>query len=228
MIQVSNIHKRFGDQVVLDGVSFEVADKEIVVILGPSGTGKTVLLKIIAGLIKPDAGDVFFDGKSLQKMGPKEISELRRQIGFVFQNSALFDSLNVYKNIGIAIEEHTGWRREKRYDRVHQILEIIGLTGKEKLLPKDLSGGMMKLVAIGRALALDPTYLFYDEPTAGLDPIMKARIIELIVSFRDYFHKSGIVVTHDLETAQGIGSRLLMLKYGKIEKITTIEKERYE
>lgn len=228
MIRVSNIHKRFGDQVVLDGVSFEVTDEEVVVILGPSGTGKTVLLKIIAGLIKPDAGDVFFDGKSLHPMKPNELYQLRQQIGFVFQNSALFDSLNVYKNIGIAIEEHTGWCREKRCNRIHQILEIIGLTGKEKFMPKDLSGGMMKLVAIGRALALDPPYLFYDEPTVGLDPIMKTRIIELIASLRDHFHKSGIVVTHDLETAQAIGSKILMLKYGKIEKITKIEKERYE
>ncbi len=228
MIKVAEIHKKFGDQVVLAGVSFEVAEKEIVVILGPSGTGKTVLLKIIAGLISPDAGEIFFNGKSLYQMASDEIYELRKKIGFVFQNSALFDSLRVDENIGIAIEEHTDWKREKKRERINQILKIIGMSGKERLYPRDLSGGMMKLVGIGRALALDPAYLFYDEPTVGLDPIMKSRIAELIVSFRDHYQKSGIVVTHDLETARLIGSKLYMLKSGKIEEISTIEREKYE
>ena len=228
MIKVHNIHKSFGDQVVLDGVSFDVPQKEIVVILGPSGTGKTVLLKILVGLLKPDSGEVFFDGKPLHQLPTNEIYELRQQIGFVFQSSALFDSLRVAENIGIAIDEHTDWKREKKKVRINQILKIIGLEGKEKLRPRDLSGGMMKLVGIGRALALDPPYLFYDEPTVGLDPIMKSRITELILSLRDKYQKSGIVVTHDLETARLIGSEVYMLKSGKIEKITTIAKEKYE
>jgi phospholipid/cholesterol/gamma-HCH transport system ATP-binding protein len=228
MIKVCDIHKSFGDLIVLDGVSFEVGDEEIVVILGPSGTGKTVLLKIIAGLIKPDAGKVFFNGQCLQEMRPAEIYELRKRIGFVFQGSALLDSLTVYENIKLTLEENTNWQLARQEERINRILEVIGLTGKEKLLPKDLSGGMMKLVAIGRALALDPPYLFYDEPTVGLDPIMKARITELIVTFRDSYQKSGIVVTHDLDAARKLGSKIYMLKLGKIAEIETIEKEKYE
>jgi phospholipid/cholesterol/gamma-HCH transport system ATP-binding protein len=228
MIKVGEIFKSFGSHAVLNGISFVVPDNEIVVILGPSGTGKTVLLKIITGLIKPDAGTVFFDGKPLNQMKPDEIYELRKQIGFVFQGSALFDSLSVYENIGIAIEEHANWKREEKNARINQILRVIGMQGKEHLRPKDLSGGMMKLVGIGRALALDPPYLFYDEPTVGLDPIMKSRIIDLIVSFRDQYKKSGIVVTHDLETAKLVGSQLYMLKFGKIDKILSVEKEQYE
>ena len=228
MIKVKNIFKSFGDHVVLNDVSFDVPDKEIVVILGPSGTGKTVLLKIIVGLLKPDSGEVFFDEKPLHRLSLNEIYELRQQIGFVFQSSALFDSMRVADNIGIAIDEHTDWKREKKKERINQILKIIGLEGKGKLRPRDLSGGMMKLVGIGRALALDPPYLFYDEPTVGLDPIMKARITELIIAFRDQYQKSGIVVTHDLETARLIGSEIYMLKSGKIENITTIAKEKYE
>ena len=228
MIKVKDIFKSFGVHVVLSGVSFDVADKEIVIILGPSGTGKTVLLKIIAGLLKPDSGEVFFDGKPLSQMTLDEIYDLRKQIGFVFQGSALFDSLRVFENIGLALEEHTSWKWERKRERISQILKIIGMEGKEKLRPMDLSGGMMKLVGIGRALALDPPYLFYDEPTVGLDPIMKARITELIITFRDQYSKSGIVVTHDLETARFIGSEIYMLKSGKIEKIKTIAKEKYE
>lgn len=228
MIKVKNIFKSFGDQVVLNDVSFDVPDKEIVVILGPSGTGKTVLLKIIVGLLKPDSGEVFFDGKPLFQLPINEIYELRQQIGFVFQSSALFDSMRVAENIGIAIDEHTDWKGEKKKARINQVLKIIGLEGKGKLRPRDLSGGMMKLVGIGRALALDPPYLFYDEPTVGLDPIMKSRITELIIALRDQYQKSGIVVTHDLETARLIGSEIYMLKSGKIGKITTIAKEKYE
>ena len=228
MIKVHNIHKSFSDHVVLDGVSFDVPEKEIVVILGPSGTGKTVLLKIIVGLLAPDSGEVFFNGKPLHQLPINEIYKLRQQIGFVFQGSALFDSMRVAENIGIAIDEHTEWKREKKKERINQILKIIGLEGKGKMRTRDLSGGMMKLVGIGRALALDPPYLFYDEPTVGLDPIMKSKITELIISLRDQYHKSGIVVTHDLETARLIGSEVYMLKMGKIEKITTIAKEKYE
>ena len=228
MIRIHEVHKNFGNHIVLNGISFEVTDNEIVVILGPSGTGKTVLLKIIAGLIKPDSGSIFFDGKALDQMVPDEIYELRKQIGFVFQGSALFDSFTVFENIGIAIEEHTDWKQDRKQERINHILKIIGMQGKERLRPKDLSGGMTKLVGIGRALALDPPYLFYDEPTVGLDPIMKSRITELIITFRDQYQKSGIVVTHDLDTAQLIGSEIYMLKFGKIEKISTIAKEKYE
>ncbi|MCK4756302.1 ATP-binding cassette domain-containing protein [candidate division WOR-3 bacterium] len=227
MIEVKNVSKKFDSLIVLDNVSFNVGDARLIVILGPSGTGKTVLLKAILGLMSVDSGEVLFDGKSIQAIDESEIYEIRKNIGFVFQGTALFDSMNVLDNIALPIVEHTSASTSEVKDKVTQILEIIGMSGKEKLYPRSLSGGMKRLVAVGRALALDPKYLFYDEPTTGLDPIMRDRVVKLIIDLKKNHAKSGIVVTHDLDTAKAVGDEIYMLKRGKISKLKQIRKEVY-
>jgi phospholipid/cholesterol/gamma-HCH transport system ATP-binding protein len=228
MIEVKNVSKRYDDLIVLDDVSFTVQEAQLVVILGPSGTGKTVLLKSIIGLQDIDMGDVMFDGISVHKnRGNHHLYDIRRKIGFVFQGTALFDSMNVCDNIALPLVEHTKLKGAEIRDRVREILSIIGLTGKEHLYPMSLSGGMKRLVAVGRALALDPNYLFYDEPTTGLDPIMRERVVRLIIELKQKYQKSGIVVTHDLDTAQAVGDEVYMLKKGRISKLKHIGKEEY-
>lgn len=228
MIEVKNVSKRFDSLVVLDNVSFTVPDARLIVILGPSGTGKTVLLKSMLGLLPIDRGDVIFDGVSIQSSREQDIYEIRKKIGFVFQGTALFDSMDVVDNIALPICEHTKTAKHEVAERIVHILEIIGMSGKGELYPAALSGGMKRLVAIGRALALDPKYLFYDEPTTGLDPIMRDRVVALIKDLKSTYEKSGIVVTHDLETAEAVGDEIYMLKKGKISKLDRIRKEVYD
>lgn len=227
MIEVKNLSKKFDSLIVLDKVSFSVSEAHLVVILGPSGTGKTILLKSMIGLLPVDSGEVMFDGKSILSAKEHEIYEIRKDIGFVFQGTALFDSMNVKDNIALPIIEHTSASADGIKEKITQILNIIGMSGKERLYPRSLSGGMKRLVAIGRALALDPKYLFYDEPTTGLDPIMRDRVVELIIDLKKNYAKSGIVVTHDLDTAKAVGDEIYMLKNGKINKLKHVRKEVY-
>jgi len=227
MIRVRNLSKRFDSLIVLDDVSFDVEEAKLVVILGPSGTGKTVLLKSILGLIPVDSGEVYFDDRVVQSAGKKELYEIRKEIGFVFQGTALFDSMNVMDNIALPLLEHTRMSASEIKKKVMDIMEIIGLPGKEGLFPPSLSGGMKRLVAVGRALALDPKYIFYDEPTTGLDPVMRERVVELIINLKSKYSKSGIVVTHDLDTARAVGDDIYMLKKGKINKLKEIGKDIY-
>lgn len=227
MIEVKNLSKRFGSLVVLDNVSFTVSEAQLVVILGPSGTGKTILLKAILGLMPVDEGEVIFDGTSMQTVEDQEIYEVRKNIGFVFQGTALFDSMDVVDNIALPLCEHTSLSKRKIAEKVVKILKIIGMSGRGKLYPRSLSGGMKRLVAVGRALALDPQYLFYDEPTTGLDPLMRERVVQLIIELKKKYGKSGIVVTHDLETAKAVGDEIYMLKKGKISKLKYVGKEVY-
>ncbi len=227
MIEIKNLTKQFDGHYVLRDVSFVVENAKIVVVLGPSGTGKTVLLKSILNLIPVDGGEVYFDGKNIFTTNLGELYEIRKSVGFIFQSSALFDSMNVYENIALPLVEHTPISDKEVRQRVKYLLEIVGLPGKEKLYPRALSGGMKRLVSIARALALEPRYLFYDEPTTGLDPVMRERIVNLIVNLKKDFKKSGIVVTHDLETAQIVGDVVYMLKDGQIKKLEKIEKGMY-
>ncbi len=227
MIEIINLSKKFDSLVVLDKVSFVVPDARLVVVLGPSGTGKTVLLKAIIGLQAVDSGEVIFDGTSVQKAHEEEIYEIRKNIGFVFQSAALFDSMDVVQNIALPISEHTSLSSKAIKERVAKILNIVGMSGKERLYPQSLSGGMKRLIAIGRALALDPKYLFYDEPTTGLDPVMRDKVVNLIIDLKKTYAKSGIVVTHDLDTARAVGDEIYMLKKGKINKLDKIGKEFY-
>lgn len=227
MIEIKNLTKQFDGYYVLDDVSFKVKDAELVVILGPSGTGKTILLKSILRLVSVDQGAVYFDGKNILVLNNDEVYQIRKNVGFIFQSSALFDSMNVYENIALPIIEHATIHSKEIRDKVKNLLQIVGLAGKEKLYPRALSGGMKRLVSIARALALSPKYLFYDEPTTGLDPVMRERIVNLIISLKKEHQKSGIVVTHDLETAKAVGDEIYMLKDGKIKKLERIEKGLY-
>lgn len=227
MIEVKDLSKKFDDLIVLDNVSFTVGEARLVVILGPSGTGKTVLLKAILGILPVDSGVVLFNGKSIQAAKENEIYDIRKHVGFVFQSTALFDSMNVCENIALPLVEHTKLSSRQVRDKVQEILEIVGMVGKERLYPGSLSGGMKRLVAVGRALALDPKYLFYDEPTTGLDPVMRDRIVQLIIALKKDYKKSGIVVTHDLDTAEKVGDDIYLLKKGKISKLEQIKKEVY-
>jgi len=227
MIEVKNLSKRFDSLIILDNVSFSILDARLIVVLGPSGTGKTVLLKSMIGLMPVDSGEVIFDGKSLKSATPTEIYEIRKEIGFVFQGTALFDSMNVAENVSLPMSEHTSASSREIKKRVTEILEIVGMSGKECLYPQALSGGMKRLVAVGRALVLDPKYLFYDEPTTGLDPMMRDQVVNLIINLKKSYAKSGIVVTHDLDTARAVGDEIYMLKNGKISKLKKIKKELY-
>ena len=228
MIDIKDLSKTFDSLVVLDRVSFCVDDGNLVVVLGPSGTGKSVLLKSMLGLIPVDHGDVLFDGKSILTATDKEIYEIRKQVGFVFQGTALFDAMNVADNIALPLREHTTMSSKQIRQRVCGLLEIVGMEGKANLFPQSLSGGMKRLVAIARALALEPKYLFYDEPTTGLDPVMTGKVVDLMKDLKKRYANSGIVVTHDLETARGVGDQIYMLKKGRIRKIVKIEKESYD
>jgi phospholipid/cholesterol/gamma-HCH transport system ATP-binding protein len=227
MIEIKNLTKQFDGHYVLDKVSFNVEDAKLVVVLGPSGTGKTVLLKSILRLIPVDEGEVYFDGRNILEAEMEEVYKMRRSVGFVFQSSALFDSMTVYENIALPLIEHTTISEKEIKERVKSLLEVVGLPGREKLYPRALSGGMKRLVSIARALALEPKYLFYDEPTTGLDPIMRDRIVDLIVNLKKNYKKSGIVVTHDLDTARVVGDVIYMLKDSKIKKLERIEKGIY-
>jgi phospholipid/cholesterol/gamma-HCH transport system ATP-binding protein len=227
MIEIKNLSKRFDSLVVLNNINFCIPEAKLIVVLGPSGTGKTVLLKSMIGLMPVDSGEVIFDGHSIRNAREQDVYEIRKNIGFVFQGTALFDSMNVKENISLPLIEHTTSSIDQINAKVEQILNIIGMSGKEKLYPRSLSGGMKRLVAIGRALALDPKYLFYDEPTTGLDPVMRERVVNLILDLKKNYKKSGIVVTHDLETAKAVGDEIYMLKKGKIGRLKQIKKEVY-
>ncbi|MCK4940877.1 ATP-binding cassette domain-containing protein [candidate division WOR-3 bacterium] len=228
MIEVKNLSKRFGSLIVLDRVSFCINDASLVVVLGPSGTGKSVLLKAMLGLLPVDNGEALFDGKSIQAVTDEEIYEIRKQVGFVFQGTALFDSMNVADNIALPLIEHTAMPSKEIRERVCCLLDIVGMAGRAHLYPQSLSGGMKRLVAVARALALDPKYLFYDEPTTALDPIMTDKVVGVMNNLKKSHTSSGIVVTHDLDTAKAVGDEIYMLKKGCINKLAKIKKELYD
>jgi phospholipid/cholesterol/gamma-HCH transport system ATP-binding protein len=218
MIELKNVHKRFGDNVVLDGVNFAVRKGETVALLGPSGVGKSVLLKHINGLIHPDEGEVWVDGMCVPLLNRQELSRLRSRIGYVFQFGALFDSMSVYENIRLGITD------EARYDdeaysaeRVRYVLDLVNLPPETAdKYPADLSGGMRKRVGIARAIAGDPTYLLYDEPTSGLDPVNADIIDSLIDKLQNELGVTSVVVSHDVRGSFRVADRIALLKDGRI------------
>ncbi|MDH5283522.1 MAG: ATP-binding cassette domain-containing protein [Gemmatimonadota bacterium] len=218
MIELIGVRKRFGQQVVLDGVDFVVSDGETVALLGPSGTGKSVLLKHIVGLIHQDSGVVRVDGREVSKLKREDLRQLRSTIGYVFQNGALFDSLSVFENIRLGITQEDQFRDLKYcHERVERCLKLVNLSPETALkYPAQLSGGMRKRVGISRAIAGTPKYLLYDEPTSGLDPVNADIIDDLVKSLAAELGVTSVMVTHDVRGSMRVADRLALLTNGRI------------
>lgn len=218
MIELHDVHKRFGKQVVLNGVEFEVREGETVALLGPSGTGKSVLLKHIIGLIKPDLGHIVVDGKEVGKLRRQELSDLRSRIGYVFQNGALFDSMNVFENVRLGITDEDKYADlDYVRGRISECIRLVNLPPDTiDKFPAQLSGGMRKRVGIARAIAGSPKYLLYDEPTSGLDPVNADIIDNLVQRLDDELGVTSVMVTHDVRGAFRVADRLALLSDGKI------------
>ena len=221
MIQFQDLYKAFGDKQVLAGLTLEVRDGETMVIIGYSGTGKSVALKHIVGLLQPDAGDVIVDGHAVSALERAALNVLRGDIGYVFQFAALFDSMTVTDNVAIGLRRRR-LSDEEIGERVAEALAVVDLTGAGDQYPAELSGGMRKRVGIARAIALRPRYILYDEPTTGLDPVTAAVIDRLIVRTRERFGVTGVVVTHDMRSAYTVGDRIAMLYEGRIRQVGTV------
>jgi len=216
VICLRGIRKTFGGQEVLRGVDLDIEDGETLVIIGRSGSGKSVLVKHLLGLIAPDAGSILMDGKEVTGLSSAELYELRRRFGFLFQGAALFDSLTVGENIGLGLRENTKMSEEEIIKIVGEKLSLVGLEGIEDKKPAELSGGMKKRVGLARAIAMDPDVVIYDEPTTGLDPIMADVINNLIIDLRERLDITSVVVTHDMTSAYKIADRIAMLYEGRI------------
>ena len=222
-IELRSLKKSFDEQKVLDGVDLRVARGETVAILGRSGTGKSVLLKLVAGLQKPDAGSIQLLGEEITKLPLEKLNEVRKKVGFLFQQSALYDSLTVAENVAFPLERHTKLEASERKNKVRELLAGVGMEHDADKLPSQLSGGMQKRVALARALALDPEILLFDEPTSGLDPITGSEIDNLIVHLQEERGISSLVVTHDVRGASRFADRLALLNEGNIEEEGTFE-----
>lgn len=217
MIEIINLHKSFGDNRVLRGVNLEIKEGESLAIIGRSGCGKSVLLKHIVGLLLPDEGYIKFDGKIISDLDRIELYKIRRKFGFLFQGAALFDSMTVEENVGLAlVENDSGFSKEEIKKIVAEKLELVGLPGTQKLKPSELSGGMKKRVGLARALVSNPEYILYDEPTTGLDPIMSDSIDDLIKDLNQKLNVTSIIVTHDMFSVKNTADKIAMMYEGKI------------
>jgi len=218
LIEFKDVHKQFGEKKVLKGLNFTVDKGDIAVVMGPSGTGKSTVIKHIVGLLNPTSGDILVDGVSVQNCNEKELLELRKKIGFAFQFGALFDSMNIHDNIDFPLIEHTKLTPKQRDKKIDKSLEMVGLKPQEilKNYPHELSGGMQKRVAIARTIILEPDILLYDEPTSGLDPIASDLISRLIVKLRDELGITSIVISHDIQESFKIADQMIMLYDGKV------------
>ena len=221
MIEFQDVHKAFGEKQVLQGLSLKIRDTETVVIIGSSGSGKSVALKHIVGLLHPDAGDVIVDGQAVSTLDRDALTAVRRSIGYVFQFAALFDSLSVAENVALGLRRR-GLGNEEIGERVREALALVDLSGTEERMPAELSGGMRKRVGIARAIALRPRYILYDEPTTGLDPVTSAVIDRLMVRTREHLGVTGVVVTHDMRSAYTVGDRIAFLYQGRIRQVGTV------
>ncbi|OGU65705.1 MAG: ABC transporter ATP-binding protein [Ignavibacteria bacterium RBG_16_36_9] len=217
MIEIKKLHKSFGNNKVLQGINLEIDTGETIVIIGRSGCGKSVLVKHIVGLLYPDEGFVKVEGRRVDEMNIKELYQLRSKFGFLFQGSALFDSMTVEENISLPlVESGKKYSRMELDKRVAEKLELVGMGGDQKLKPAELSGGMKKRVGLARALITNPDYIFYDEPTTGLDPIMSDSIDDLIKELTDKLNATSVVVTHDMYSVKKVANQVAMMHEGKI------------
>ena len=222
-IELRDVHRAFGRNQVLRGLDLEVLDGETLSVIGFSGAGKSVVLKHIVGLIRPDSGDVVVDGQNLGELGIQELIQLRRDIGYVFQFAALFDSMNIADNVAMGLRRIPGMYEEEIDSRVRDCLALVDLEGIEDRYPSQLSGGMLKRAGLARAIAMKPKYLLYDEPTTGLDPVTVTVIDRLIVRMKEELGVTGIVITHDMESAYRISDRIAMLYDGRIRTSGTVD-----
>jgi phospholipid/cholesterol/gamma-HCH transport system ATP-binding protein len=220
-VELRDVHKKLRGQPVLRGVDLSIHAGETFTILGGSGTGKSVCLKHMIGLMKPDAGRVLVEGRDITDLREEELIDVRQNVSMVFQSAALFDSLSVYENIAYPLREHLDWREERVAARVGECLEAVGLDGAEALMPAELSGGMRKRVGVARGIALEPRVILYDEPTTGLDPANQKRIGELIRSLQDRLRITSVVVTHELDLCFDISDRVGLLQDGRIVETGT-------
>ena len=216
MIEISGLHKSFGNAPVLQGVNLTIKDSERVVIIGGSGCGKSVLLRHIAGLLKPERGSLKIDGQDVVPLSERQLTPIRKKIGVLFQGSALFDSLDVFHNVAFSLLEQRTLSEADIRERVAEILEVVGMSGQESKKPAELSGGMRKRIGLARAVISRPKILLYDEPTTGLDPQIADSINHLILKMSNNFNVTSIVVTHDMVSAYMVGNRIAMLHDGKI------------
>jgi phospholipid/cholesterol/gamma-HCH transport system ATP-binding protein len=216
MIQIQDLHKSFGSSQVLTGIDLDIAEGSTCVILGGSGSGKTVLMKHMIGLLKPDQGHVIVDGEDIVSFGPEELARVRRKFGMVFQAAALFDSMTVYENVSFPLREHRHVSEEESREIVSQKLGIVGLKGVEDKYPADLSGGMRKRVGLARAIVLDPKIVLYDEPTTGLDPITTDYVDEMILDAKRELGVTSVVISHDVASAFKVADKIAFLYQGLI------------
>ncbi|MFA4922864.1 MAG: ABC transporter ATP-binding protein [Ignavibacteriaceae bacterium] len=224
MIEINNLHKSFGSKKVLSGVDLNIHDGETIVIIGRSGCGKSVLLKLIVGLLSPDEGFVKVEGKIINELSEKELYKVRRNFGFLFQGSALFDSMTVGENVALPLVEANSGTAEKEIDKlVEEKLELVGLSGIQSLKPSELSGGMKKRVGLARALITNPNYILYDEPTTGLDPIMSDSIDNLIKELAEKLKVTSVVVTHDMFSVKNVAHKVAMMHNGIIHFVGNID-----
>ncbi|MEZ4221921.1 MAG: ABC transporter ATP-binding protein [Polyangiaceae bacterium] len=225
LIRFTNVVKAFGPKVVYRGLNFQIRRGEVMTIVGGSGVGKSVMLKMLIGLLIPDRGSIVFDGKEVVGLSEDKLSHVRRRIAMLFQAGALFDSLTVEDNVAYGLEEHFRYTMSKKdiSDRVAWALGLVGLPGIELMWPADLSGGMRKRVALARAIAVHPEVLLYDEPTTGLDPINTARVNHLIMGLQERLNITSVVVTHDMRSAFSISDRIAMVHSGRIIAEGTVE-----
>jgi phospholipid/cholesterol/gamma-HCH transport system ATP-binding protein len=216
VVEIRNLEKRFGDKVVLHNVNLDLHERENLVVLGRSGTGKSVLIKCMAGLLKPDGGEIMVLGRDVPSLDPTELNELRLQIGFSFQGSALYDSMTVRENLEFPLKRNLGiYDKAQLTEMVTMALQEVGLEKTLELTPAELSGGMKKRVGIARTLILKPKIMLYDEPTSGLDPVTSGEINELILSVRDQHNTASIIITHDISSARQTSDRIIALINGE-------------
>ena len=223
VIELRNVNKTFGNRKILDNISLQIEKGETMVIMGGSGCGKSTLLRMIIGALKPDSGEIFINGRDVTRLNEDEMNEVRKKFGMLFQSSALFNSMNVGENVALPLREHTKLNESIINIMVKMKLELVGLTGFENLKPSEISGGMKKRVGLARAIAMDPEIVFYDEPEAGLDPIVASVIDKLITDLSKKLGITSVVVTHEMDSAFRIADRITMLYQGRILEIGTPE-----